>query len=460
MLHCCCSCLARRPSPSPAALAPWVTRSPPRPAPIRARPAHAHLQPRSRHYSDEQHFRTRHGSIRVNLKAKGAVGIAQSRGERPYQEDAYAVRSLALPQSALRWNVVDDRLGTGWAPQLREGFDGEDPPAGAGPGAGPGDEGAEDGGRRRQVAYFGVFDGHGGDETAKYLASSLDALIEASTSPAEIPPVIDAYRALGGYLKRYRGGPLDRFRRGSAAFVEHKGMALDEMAVLAFLKADTHVVGDVERFPKSGSTATIALLHSLDVPHSYPYYASALVSLTVAHLGDTSALLASSAGGRAHRLTQAHHADSRTESERLRTSGTGIITDSFGESRWGGVVANTRAIGDRAFKPVGVIGEPEIVKRVLRGPEWAFLLLCSDGVTDALSDQEIVDLCRGIRDPAQAAKRVVAFAEDVGAEDNLTCVVVPLAGWGRLGGLDTTASRREYRLRSREGAGSGRMKRM
>ncbi|BGP42412.1 Protein phosphatase 2C 6 [Rhodotorula kratochvilovae] len=447
MLHCCCTCLPRR---TPL-LAPLLTRplsAPPRRAPHRPRPAHH----QRRAYSDEQHFRTQHGSIRVNLKAKGAVGFAQSRGERPYQEDAYASTSLALPQSALRWNVVDDRLGTGWAPTIREGFEGEEPP--------PGEEGTEEGGRRRQVAYFGVFDGHGGDATSKYLSSSLHALIESSTSPAEIPPVIDAYRALGGYLKRYRGGPLDRFRPESDAYVEHKGMALDEMAVLAFLKADNHVVADRDAFPKSGSTATVALLHSLDLPHSYPYYASALLSLTIAHLGDTSALLASSSGGRAHRLTQSHHADSRTESERLRTSGTGIITDSFGESRWGGVVANTRAIGDREFKPVGVIGEPEIVKRVVRGSEWAFLLLCSDGVTDALSDQEIVDLCRGIRDPAQAAKRVVGFAEDVGAEDNLTCLVIPLAGWGRLGGLDSTASRREYRLKGREGAGSGRMKRM
>lgn len=45
----------------------------------------------------------------------------------------------------LRWNVVDDRLGTGWTPQNLEGFDGEVR------------EGEEE--RRRQVAYFGVFDG-------------------------------------------------------------------------------------------------------------------------------------------------------------------------------------------------------------------------------------------------------------------------------------------------------------
>ncbi|GJN93463.1 hypothetical protein Rhopal_006520-T1 [Rhodotorula paludigena] len=377
-----------------------------------------------------------------------------------YQEDAYAVTSLAVPQSALRWNVVDDRLGTGWTPETREGFDGEDGDADPS----QGERGAKGGGeggereRKRQVAYFGVFDGHGGHETSRYLASSLPGLIESSTA-SEIPRVIDSYRELGGYLKRYRGGPLDRFRIDSEGYLEWKGIALDELAVLAFLKADAHVVHDTDSFPKSGSTATVAFLHSLDLPYSHPYYASALLSLTVAHLGDTTALLASSNSGRARRLTQAHHADSRTESERLRTSGTGIITDSFGESRWGGVVANTRAIGDREFKPVGVIGEPEIYKRVLRGPEWSFLLLCSDGVTDSLSDQEIVDLVRGQSDPSAAAKKIVSFAEDVGAEDNLTCVVVPLPGWGRMGGLDTTSSMREYRMRNASGA-SGRQKRM
>lgn len=37
-----------------------------------------------RQFSDEQKFRTRHGTIKVNLKAKQLVGIAQSRGDRPY----------------------------------------------------------------------------------------------------------------------------------------------------------------------------------------------------------------------------------------------------------------------------------------------------------------------------------------------------------------------------------------
>jgi protein phosphatase PTC6 len=122
-----------------------------------------------------------------------------------------------------------------------------------------------------------------------------------------------------------------------------------------------------EKVGKGGSVGTVALLHSLDVPHSLPYYGSTSISLTIAHLGDTRAILASTSSGRATTLTENHHPDSRIESERLRQSGTGIVTDSFGESRFGGTVANTRGVGDREWKTLGVIGEPEVSHRILKG---------------------------------------------------------------------------------------------
>ena len=65
---------------------------------------------------------------------------------RRYQEDAYSVHSLAIPRNALKWNVMDDRMGAGWNPTLLEGFDGEAP--------------GNDEDMKRQVAFFGVFDGY------------------------------------------------------------------------------------------------------------------------------------------------------------------------------------------------------------------------------------------------------------------------------------------------------------
>lgn len=136
-------------------------------------------------------------------------------------------------------------------------------------------------------------------------------------------------------------------------------------------QADNAVLADPASH-KAGSVGTIALLHSLDMPHSLPYYHSSLLSLTLSHIGDTRALLSSTSSGRVTTLTENHHPDSRVESIRLRQSGTGIVTDSFGESRWGGGLANTRGVGDREFKSLGVIAEPEVSTRVLKSK------LCSD----------------------------------------------------------------------------------
>jgi protein phosphatase PTC6 len=41
----------------------------------------------------------------------------------------------------------------------------------------------------------------------------------------------------------------------------------------------------------------------------------------------------------------------------------------------------------------------------------------------------------------------MSFAEDLGAEDNMTAMVVPLAGWGHIRGPDKTKELREYRSR-------------
>ena len=58
---------------------------------------------------------------------------------------------------------------------------------------------------------------------------------------------------------------------------------------------------------------------------------------------DTRVLLTSTDGGKVTPMTENHHAETRVESIRLRRMmGSGLITDSFGEARWMGALANTR----------------------------------------------------------------------------------------------------------------------
>jgi protein phosphatase PTC6 len=64
-----------------------------------------------------------------------------------------------------------------------------------------------------------------------------------------------------------------------------------------------------------------------------------------------------------------------------------------------------------------------------------------------MSDDEVVDLARDAPDPRSAAQRILAFAEEMGGDDNKTAIVVPLAGWGKIKGPDKTKDLREYRRR-------------
>lgn len=142
MLRSCCSCLSRQPAPPPPLASRLVVL---RPSPLGSSTAPRHAAALStlsrpsdhtrrlpkppsplpavsrtqrRGVCDQQHFRTRHGNIRVNLvrilsrgpfgahkltrsssqAAKGAVGIAQSRGERPYVSLLQLFPALVPPQ--------------------------------------------------------------------------------------------------------------------------------------------------------------------------------------------------------------------------------------------------------------------------------------------------------------------------------------------------------------------------
>lgn len=47
--------------------------------------------------------------------------------------------------------------------------------------------------------------------------------------------------------------------------------------------------------------------------------------------------------------------------------GSALVTDSFGEARWMGVLENTRSLGDFKYKPFGITPEPEVRQKLLKG---------------------------------------------------------------------------------------------
>lgn len=208
-------------------------------------------------------------------------------------------------------------------------------------------------------------------------------------------------------------------------------------------------IGGATRF-KGGSTASIALIST---PSPTPFWHPASPStLVAAHVGDTRILLCRTSDGKAVPLTTNHHPSTPVEANRLRRYAASFTTDSFGEERVLGL-ANTRAFGDIASKRIGVSAEPQITKIDIpaAGKEgYSFIVLMSDGVSGHLEDQEIVDVVKEAKTPAQAAEDVVAFATETSeGGDNATCLVVRLGGWERRseggGGSLGTKEQRQYR---------------
>lgn len=209
-------------------------------------------------------------------------------------------------------------------------------------------------------------------------------------------------------------------------------------------------IGGSTRF-KGGSTASIALIST---PTPTPFWNPASPStLITAHVGDTRILLCRTSDGKPVPLTTNHHPSTPVEARRLRRYAASFVTDSFGEERVLGL-ANTRAFGDISSKRIGVSAEPQILTTPLAAAEYAFAVLCSDGVSGHLEDQEVVDVVKEARTPAEASEALVKFAVEVGGgegvgADNATALVVRLGGWERRseggGGSLGTKEKRKWR---------------
>ncbi|OAY58378.1 probable protein phosphatase 2C 11 isoform X1 [Manihot esculenta] len=215
------------------------------------------------------------------------------------------------------------------------------------------------------VAFFGVFDGHGGARTAEYLKNNL--FRNLSTHP--------------DFIKDTKTAIVEAFRQTDADYLnEEKGQQRD-----------------------AGSTASTAVLLGNQ--------------LLVANVGD-SRVVASRAGS-AIPLSIDHKPDRSDERQRIEDAGGFIIW--AGTWRVGGVLAVSRAFGDKLLKPY-VVAEPEIQEEEIDGVD--FIIIASDGLWNVLSNADAVALVQDITDAEAASRKLIQEAYARGSSDNITCIVV------------------------------------
>lgn len=219
--------------------------------------------------------------------------------------------------------------------------------------------------RRRPVHLFGVFDGHGGAHVAALCRERMHVLIEEELARADSTRV--SSESGGGeaeWEEMWRGVMKRSYER------------MDEVAMgtcacgSEWFKCGCHPM----QMALGGSTAVVAVLSPEHI--------------IVANCGDSRAVL--SRGGRAIPLSVDHKPDRSDELARIEAAGGRVIF--LNGARVEGILAMSRAIGDKYLKPV-VIAEPEITF-TKREPEDECLILASDGLWDVLSSDLACQVAR------------------------------------------------------------------
>eukprot|EP00123_Amoebidium_parasiticum_P007232 comp17977_c0_seq1/m.18360 comp17977_c0_seq1/g.18360 ORF comp17977_c0_seq1/g.18360 comp17977_c0_seq1/m.18360 type:complete len:346 (-) comp17977_c0_seq1:189-1226(-) len=234
-----------------------------------------------------------------------------------------------------------------------------------------------------ELSYFGVFDGHGGDQASEFAAEFLHEMIKKQ---------LDA------------------------------GKSYEEGLREGFLQLDSEFC-NIPELPKCGTTATVGLM--------------ADKRLVVAHVGDSRAVILHK--GTPTVLTTDHKPNVPEERQRIEGCGGEVTTDPNGTTtRVNGRLAMSRAIGDPELKRFGVTAEPQIVDYNLTN-EDVFLVLATDGVYDVLSNEQVCAVANTCQDPTEASQELVSLSSQLGSSDNATAIVVRLGGWGKFPNQTDTA---------------------
>ncbi|KAA8573687.1 hypothetical protein EYC84_005261 [Monilinia fructicola] len=229
--------------------------------------------------------------VRIPLRsAKHHFGVSVSRGTRPYNEDTYQAGTIELPAFAKRAPISLSRSNSKTT-------------AGSGTSA----DGASG---DPQVFYFGVFDGHGGNECSDFLREELHTYIESTADIFKIPSslekklkfhhsgasmmgkdgqedgsgtpislqisskikaielekalVSDWKMTVGGYFRRFKPEYFDLLDSMEGEPIR-KPISVEATLMYAFLKADLDFISAQARKPSSDDHSTDSPLNADEI---------------------------------------------------------------------------------------------------------------------------------------------------------------------------------------------------
>ncbi|XP_043711522.1 protein phosphatase 2C 56-like [Telopea speciosissima] len=239
------------------------------------------------------------------------------------------------------------------------------------------------------VHFFGVYDGHGGSQVAKFCAERIHEVVAEEWG-----------RVVSGDCWR---------RRWEVAFST------------GFERADNEVVAESIAPEMVGSTAVVVAVSGCQIITS--------------NCGDSRAVLCR--GTQTIPLTVDHKPDREDELVRIEGGGGRVIN--WNGARIFGVLAMSRSIGDRYMRP-WIIPVPEVTFTT-RSEEDDCLIVASDGLWDVMTNDEVGEVARQLfrrrrrstmadgssSPPAQyVADHLTNVAYKRNSSDNISVIVVDL----------------------------------
>ncbi|KAJ4747161.1 hypothetical protein LUZ62_051851 [Rhynchospora pubera] len=242
--------------------------------------------------------------------------------------------------------------------------------------------------------FFAVFDGHGGSHIAELCKSNMHLILAEELAAVMLGDALTS--SSQGTLLTMREEDTKWRKALTESFARMDAIAVTACACgrVGLPICTCELSGRVS--PIVGSTAVVGLVTDDRV--------------LIANCGDSRAVLGR--GGRAYAVSCDHKPDRPDELARIEAAGGRVIYNNG--ARVSGILAMSRALGDRFLKPE-VISEPDI-RTIRRTDQDEFLILASDGLWDVLSNEMACNVVRQSLDEADPAEPISLSAPTDPAE--------------------------------------------
>ena len=246
-------------------------------------------------------------------------------------------------------------------------------------------------GKRYNLSYFAIFDGHGGKEVASFLS-------------------INLHHYLINELNNIQFGIND----------EENINNIIECIKLAFIKIDKDILANDNLTNDVGSTATLIFIYynNLNAIENYNNENQNLErTLICANIGDSSGYLINKSNIKL--ITKHHKCEDASEVKRIRDQG-GIVF----QGRIFGKLILTRTLGDKEMKKYGVIPEPDFYIKKIEKDDF-FVIIASDGIWDVINEGELFKIGNEKKLSSEAfSKKIMDIAKERDTRDNSSCIVI------------------------------------